>query len=272
MIRHQSNPYRYLKMNNLGSFLRQKKTRTLYSKIYKQYAISCLLVIMSLMLNACGSKVARVSIPIKVQSEIDINTYSNFAVLPFVSEKHTSKIGELPADLGDDVAQILRSSLSRQKHFEVADKQETERIMTGEEIEEELLKDTERLSKLGDYFEVKGVIAGSYRFYTDTRPRRYYGERYSVSQQRYIMDYQDYMQKTYLLSLRVLIIDVDTEKIIWDEVYQQRTAEAHSIGSFVFSQMAPQETTLRELSKRAVAQFTQDISPHYEQEDRFLMR
>lgn len=254
----------------------QKKIQPTLSRFYLlftgQYAIPCLLLLLSLTLCACGNKVARVSIPIKVQSEIDINTYSNFAVLPFISEKHTSKIGEIPADIGKDVAQILRSGLSRQKHFEVVDKQETERIMTGEEIEEDLLADTERLSKFGGYFEVKGIIVGSYRFYTDTRARRYYGERYSVSQQRYVMDYQDYMQKTYLLALRVIIVDVDSEKIIWDEVYQQRAAEAHSIGSFVFSQMAPQETTLRELSKRAVAQFTQDISPHYEQEDRFLMR
>ena len=259
-------------MIDLGILPMQKKIQSTLSQFYSQYAIACLFVIISLTLGACGSKVTRVSIPIKVQSEIDINTYSDFAVLPFVSEKHTTKIGEIPADIGNDVAQILRSSLTRQNHFEVVDKQETERLMTGEEIEEELLEDTERLSRFGEYFEVKGIIIGSYRFYTDTRPRRYYGERYSVNQQRYVMDYQDYMQKTYLLALRVLIVDVDAEKIIWDEVYQQKAAEAHSIGSFVFSQMVPQETTLRELSKRAIAQFTLDISPHYEQEDRFLMR
>ncbi len=238
----------------------------------KQHSTICVLVIGLLTFCACGSKVARVPIPIKVQSEIDINTYSNFAVLPFVSEKASTKLGELPVEIGDEIAQILRSGLGRQKHFEVVDKQETARIMTGEAVEEELLADTKRLGELGRYFEVKGIIVGSYRFYTDTRPRRYYGERYSVRQQRYVMDYQDYMQKRYLLSLRVMIIDVDTEKIIWDEAYQQQTAVAHSLGSFVFSQMAPQETTLRELSKRAVSQFTRDISPHYEQEDRFLIR
>jgi hypothetical protein len=238
----------------------------------KQHSIICVLVMGLLTFCACGSKVARVPIPIKVQSEIDINTYSNFAVLPFVSEKASTKLGELPVEIGDEIAQILRSGLARQKHFEVVDKQETARIMTGEVVEEELLADTKRLSELGRYFEVKGIIVGSYRFYTDTRPRRYYGERYSTRQQRYVMDYQDYMQKRYLLSLRVMIIDVDTEKIIWDEAYQQSTAEAHSIGSFVFSQMAPQEITIRELSKRAAYQFTRDIPPHYEQEDRFLMR
>ena len=41
-----------------------------------------------LTLCGCSSAVTRVSsIPVKVQSEIDITRYSNFAVLPFVSEK-----------------------------------------------------------------------------------------------------------------------------------------------------------------------------------------
>ena len=257
----------------------QKKIKSLILQCHKQWLqlitqhiTICVVLMVSLTFCACGSKVARVSIPIKVQSEIDINTYSNFAVLPFVSQKNAKKLDEIPIEIGDEIAQILRSGLARQKHFDVVDKQETTRIMTGETVTEEWLTDTERLRKLGEYFEVKGMIIGSYRFYTDTRPRRYYGERYSAYQQRYVMDYQDYMQKTYLLSLRVMIIDVDTEDIIWDETYQQRAAEAHSIGSFVFSQMAPQEATLRELSKRAAADFTREISPHYEQEDRFLMR
>lgn len=250
----------------------QKKIKSFILQLYTQHKITCMLVMGTLILSACGSKVTRVPIPVKVQSEIDINTYSNFAVLPFTIEKSSAKLDELPVEIGTEIATILRSSLARQKHFEVVDKQETARIMTGEVVEEESLADTERLSELGRYFEVKGIIIGSYRFYTDTRPARYYGERYSAHQQRYVMDYQDYMQKRYLLSLRIIIIDVDTEKIIWDEAYQQSTAEAHSLGSFIFSQMAPQEATLRELSKRAAAEFTRDISPHYEQEDRFLMR
>lgn len=237
-----------------------------------QHIIPLVLVLITLSISGCGSKVARVPIPIKVQSEIDIDTYSNFAVLPFVGEKSNKRLDEIPVEIGPEIAQILRSNLTRQKHFKVVDKQETERLMTGEKIEEEWLTNTERLSELGKYFEVKGIIVGSYRFFTDTRPQRYYGERYSYNQQRYVMDYQDYMQKTYILVLRVMIIDVDTKKIIWDEAYQQKTAEAHTLGSFVFAQMAPQETTLRELSRRAVFDFTREISPHYEEEDRFLMR
>ncbi len=256
-----------------------KKLNTLNPQLFQQWILRnrnhisvCVWVMITLTLCSCGSKVSRVSIPIKVQSEIDINTYSNFAVLPFVSKKSETKLDKIPVEIGAEIAEILRSSLTHQKHFEVVNKQETKRLMTGENVSEEWLADIEHLSKLGEYFEVKGIIVGSYRFYTDTRPKRYYGERYSARQQRYVMDYQDYMQKTYMVALRVMIIDVDSEKIIWDDTYQQSTAEAHSIGSLVFSQMAPQETTLRELSKRALTQFTKDISPHYEQEDRFLMR
>lgn len=257
-------------VNFLSSYISNMKKH--WIPLYK-YIISCIMLILTLFMCSCGSKVARVPIPIKVQSEIDINTYSNFAVLPFVSDKNNSKIDDIPVEIGGEIAQILRSTLSRQKHFTIVDKQETDRLMTGEEIDgDNWLTNTDRLSELGRYFEVKGLIIGSYRFTTDTRPRRYYGERYSYRQQRYVMDYQDYMQKTYLILLRVMILDVDSGEIIWDEGYLQRTDEAHSLGSLVFSQMAPKETTMRELSKRALAKFTQDISPHYEKEDRFLIR
>ena len=223
-------------------------------------------------LCGCSARATRVSIPVKVQSEIDISRYSNFAVLPFVSEKHAERDENLPTEVGEEIASILRRGLAREQHFEVVSTQETARLLTGDTVAEEWLSDMEHLSELGRYFEVKGIIVGSFRFYSDSRPRRYYGERYSVQRQRYMMDYQDYMQKTYLLSLRVLIIDVETEQIIWDEAYRRSTAEAHTIGSFLFSQVGPQENTIRELGKRAVLEFTRKISPHYEREDRYLVK
>ena len=230
------------------------------------------ILLVSITLCGCSTTATRVSIPVKIQSEIDISRYSNFAVLPFVSEKHTEKDENLPTEVGEDIAAILRRGLARQQHFEVVSTQETARLLTGETIAEEWLSDTEHLSKLGRYFDVKGIIVGSFRFYSDSRPRRYYGERYSIQRQRYVMDYQDYMQKTYLLSLRVLIIDVETEQVIWDEAYRRSTAEAHTIGSFIFSQVGPQENTIRELGRRAVSEFTRRISPHYEREDRYLVK
>lgn len=228
--------------------------------------------LVAITLCGCSTAVTRVSIPVKVQSEIDISRYSNFAVLPFVSEKHAERDENLPTEVGEEIAAVLRRGLARQQHFEVVSTQETARLLTGETVDEEWLSDTERLSELGRYFEVKGIIVGSFRFYSDSRPRRYYGERYSIQRQRYVMDYQDYMQKTYLLLLRVLIIDVETEQVIWDEAYRRSTAEAHTIGSFIFSQVGPQENTIRELGRRSISEFTRRISPHYEREDRYLVK
>ena len=231
--------------------------------------VGILLVVLTLC--GCGNAVTRVSIPVKVESEIDINRYANFAVLPFVPEKEIGRNEELPEGIGEEIASILRRGLARQKHFEVVSTQETARMLTGETVDQEWLSDTERLSQLGEYFEVKGIIIGSFRFYADSRPRRYYGERYSIQNQRYVMDYQDYMEKTYLLSLKVMIFDVETEEIIWNEDYRRSTAEAHTIGSFIFSEAGPQANTMRELGKRAAIEFTREISPHYEREDRYLV-
>ncbi len=246
------------------------KQRNGWSETFPVSALG--IVFAALTLCGCGRAATRVSIPVKVQSEIDINRYSNFAVLPFAREKRSSRDEAMPQRVGEEIASILRRGLARQKHFDVVSTQETSRILTGETVAEEWLTDIEHLSELGSYFDVKAVIVGNYRFDTDSRPRRYYGERYSIQRQRYVMNYQDYMQKTYFLTLRVLIIDVENEQVIWDESYRRSTAEAHTLGSFIFSQAGPQENTLRELSRRAIAEFTRRISPHYEREDRYLVQ
>ena len=250
--------------------MKTRKQRKRWSETFVKRSLGIILA--ALALCGCGRTVTRVSIPVKVQSEIDISRYSNFAVLPFVREKRASRDEEMPRRVGVEIAAILRRGLARQQHFEVVSTQETARILTGETLAEDWLTDIEHLSQLGSYFDVKAVIVGNYRFDTDSRPRRYYGERYSIQRQRYVMNYQDYMQKTYFLTLRVLIIDVENERVIWDESYRRSTAEAHTLGSFIFSQAGPQENTLRELSRRAIAEFTRQISPHYEREDRYLVQ
>ena len=95
-----------------------------------------------LTLCGCSNAVTRVSIPVKIQSEIDIARYSNFAVLPFVSEKQIERNEKLPPEVGAEIASILRRGLARQKQFEVISTQETARLLTGETVEEDWLSDT----------------------------------------------------------------------------------------------------------------------------------
>ena len=40
-----------------------------------------------LIFGGCGRSISRVTIPIQVDSEIDTDQFSNFAVLPFVKDK-----------------------------------------------------------------------------------------------------------------------------------------------------------------------------------------
>jgi hypothetical protein len=126
--------------------------------------------------------------------------------------------------------------------------------------------------QFGRHFEVNAVIAGSYRFYTVSQPRRYYGERYSRSLQRYVTDYQDYLQKSYILAVQVMVIDVDTKELVLTEKFERNAVEAHTFGSFLVSRVTPHDSLLKNLAKQAVTEFTRKIAPHFESEERYLVK
>ena len=86
------------------------------------------------------------------------------------------------------------------------------------------------------------------------------------------MDYQDYLQKTFILALQVMIVDVDTEEIVWDEKYERTAVQNHTLGSFLVSQVAPHNSILKSLTRQAVSEFTRRIAPHYDTEERFLVK
>ena len=236
--------------------------------------ISKTLLVMMLVLvcYGCGQSATRVSIPIKVQSEIDVSRYSSFAVLPFFEIELEDKNTESSAEMGTEISSMMRRGLGRHKNLNVVGTQETTRMLTGETIGPDLMKNLDRLVQLGQYFEVDAVVTGSYKFYTTSQPRRYYGERYSNSLQRYVTDYQDYLQKTYILSLHVSIVDVDTEERVWEENYERSAIEAHTFGSFLVSRVTPHDSLTKNLAKQAVAEFTRKAAPHYETEERFLVK
>ncbi len=220
----------------------------------------------------CGQAVTRVSIPVKVQSEIDMNRYSSFAVLPFWAVKLKDNEAQPSLEMGEEVASMMRRALGRHKDLDVTRAQETERLLTGETIDLEVLDDTNELVRIGQYFEVDAVITGTYKFYTISQPRRRYGERYSPTLQRYVTDYQDYLQKTYVLLLHITIVDMDTEETVWNEQYERSAIEPHTFGSFLVSRVTPHDTVLKNLAKQAISEFTRRIAPHYEEDERFLVR
>ena len=214
----------------------------------------------------------RVSIPIQVEAELDAESYSSFAVLPFVHTIAATDSRSENLEMGKEIALMVRRGVGQHDNYDVIGSQETIRFMTGETVDTDVLNDTSKLSKLGSYFDVDAIITGSYKYHTSNQPKTYYGERYSRSRQQYVMDYQNYLQKTFLLALRVMMVDVAAEKIVWDETYERTTVEHHTLGSFLVSQVAPRNSIEKSLLKQAVAEFTRRIAPHYETEVRFLVR
>ena len=221
----------------------------------------------------CGTSVARVPIKIQVESTIDVTKYSGFAVLPFIEAKDSRRQRVTSSDeTGEEIAALMRIGLGRNQNLDVVGTQDTLRLFADDAIDEELLVDVSELVRIGEYFEVDAVIAGSYNFFAVSQPRRYYGERYSRTLQRYVTDYQDYLEKTYILSLRVVIASVDTEEIIRDDTYERRKYQSHSVSSYLISEVTPHEGILKSLVRQAISEFTRQVSPHYEQEERFLVR
>lgn len=229
-----------------------------------------LILVFLVVFSGCGRSISRVTIPIQVDSEIDADKFSSFAVLPFVKDNAEDSSGEV--DIGDEIAATMRRGIGRQKNYNVVGSQETDRLMIGETVDDEFLTDMAQLTRLGGYFEVDGLITGSYKYHTVNQPRTYYGEHYSPTRRQYVMAHQDYIQRIYILALRVIILDVNSEKVIWDEKYERTAVENHAMGSFLVSQITPRDTILKSLTKQAVTEFTRQIAPHYETEIRFLVK
>ena len=233
-----------------------------------------------LMLAGCGQRVMEIEVPVKVDSEIDVDRYQRLAVLPFTnqaadSDKYEGSFLDNSSaleNMGHEIALMLRYRLNRREAFKVVDSKETAKMLAGEVLEGSIFgaQILEQVALIGEYLEADAVITGNFRFFTTNEPRRHYTERYSPGLQRYITDYQDYLQKNYILTLRVAIMDVESQKIIWDDVYRTTASEAHSLGTLIISQIASSDSTFKRLAKQAVAQFITKIAPHYEKEDRYI--
>ncbi len=238
-----------------------------------RFGVSLLMVVMCIcFFCGCGGPITRISIPIKVQSELNVSQYSSFVVLPFFDERPDGETKSAAKEAEEEIASLMRRRLGQQKNLNILGTQETLRMLDGEPLDLNLLNEPSQIFQYGELFEVDAVVLGSYKFYTVSRSRRYYGERYSRTMQRYVTDYQDYLQKNYIFSLRVLIADAESEEVVWDEKYERTAAEAHTLGSFLVSQATPDESTLKNLAKQAITEFTRKIAPHYQTEERFLVR
>ena len=236
------------------------------------FCFLALIGIMITVLLGCCDSVRKFSIPVKVDSQIDLEQYNNLVVLPFTAIKSGNMLANVPADTGNEIALALRYQLGRRKGLNVISTQDTFLMLDGRTSAVNTLarENIDRIISAGDYMDVDAVVGGDYDFYAVSQPRRAYSERYSRTLQRYVTYYQDYLEKTYVFSLQIRILDVATKEFVWDELYNRRASEAHSLGSMIISEVAPTNSILKNLVQQALRNFIRETSPHYETEYRFL--
>jgi TolB-like protein len=232
---------------------------------------SNLLIILLLLLlgwgnSGCSNK-TQVLIKVKVQSEIDIEKYKKIAIIPFL---HTDE--DKNEEWGEHIAFVFRRYLSKSKKFAVLDSKDTKLTLEGEKITLDTLQSTDRLIDLGGELGVDAIISGTYRFYHVSEPRRLYYDRYSTQLQRYITDTVTYFHKTYVLSLDISIVDANTGEIVWNNKFDQTAAEDHNLGTLLISGISEGDNVMKRLATQAALKFRRKIEPHYETEERILVR
>lgn len=229
--------------------------------------INLIILFIGLVNLGCGNKMS-VLIKVKVQSEIDVNKYQKLAIIPFVNSS-----GSKDEELGEHIAFLLRRKLSKSSHLEILDFKETREILAGEEINLKTLEDEKELADLGGQLEVDALIVGSYKFYDISEPRRMYYDRYSLQLQRYVTDTVTYFHKSYVLSLQIFIVNANDGKAVWKAPpYQESASENQNLGTFLISEVSGGSSIVKELGARAVSKFIRQIAPHYETEERILVK
>jgi TolB-like protein len=215
----------------------------------------------------CGNT-TKVLIKVKVQSEIDVSKYKKIAVIPFLSNDESKNNKEW----GEDIAFVFRRNLSKSQKFDVLDGKDTKLTLEGEQITIDTLQNADKLMDLGGELEVDALIVGTYKFYNISEPRRLYYDRYSTQLQRYITDTVTYFHKTYVLSLDISIVDTNTGGVVWSDKLEQTAEEDHNLGTLLISGISEDDNVMKRLTTQAASKFMRKIEPHYETEERVLVK
>jgi hypothetical protein len=223
-------------------------------------------LLISILLAGCGGA-EKVWIKVGVPSELDMSRYRAVAVLPLIPLETDER-----KDQGEAIAYFIRRELAKVKGINLIDAQTTRRILEGEEITPETLENSSQMVDICGELNADAVIAGTYKLYHVSEPRRYYVDRYSPRLRRYVTEAVTYYEKTYYLKLRLMLIDAQNGKPVFEEEYEPSYSEAHNLGTLIVSEVTEGNPAIQRLTLDAVSQFLKKIAPHYEKEERFLVR
>lgn len=239
---------------------------------WKIRVILCAAVLGIGWLTFSGCTTTKVSIRVKVPSEIDVDKYNRLAVIPFIEIRSKDKRADDGVEWGQDLATVFRRSLNRPHKFEILSAKDTDALLKDDLLDPSQLEDATLLATLGAEMEVDALIIGTYRFSSVSEPRRAYYDRYSSTLQRYVTDSVIYYQKSYRLAVELLVVDAGTGEIVWRHPYESKAWERHNVASFLISEAVQSDSIFRNLATQVAASFTRNIAPHYEKSERLLVR
>lgn len=226
-----------------------------------------LLCFLLALVNFSCSNTTKVLVKVRVQSEIDVNKYEKIAIIPFLNSGASKN-----EEWGEDIAFVFRRYLSKSKKFDVLNSKDTKLTLAGEQITIDTLQSPDKLVDLGGELAVDALILGTYKFYHISEPRRLYYDRYSTRLQRYITDTVTYFHKTYVLALDISIVDANTGETVWSDRFEQTAEEDHNLGTLLISGISEGDNVMKRLTTQAASKFMRKIEPHYETEERILVR
>jgi len=231
----------------------------------RRVAVRLLILIPLIALGwGCGGA-EKVWVRVSVPSEVDITRY-RLAVLPLLPLRD-----EDDGEAGESIAYFLQRELRKVKGIDLLSPAEVKRTLEGERLTKEMLESPSEMIDICGELGVDAVVTGTYRLYHVAEPRRYYVDRYSPILRRYVTEAVTYYVKTYYLKLHLMVIEGEKGEPVIEGDFESSYSEPHNLGTLVLSEVAD-KPPLQKLALGAISQFMMRIAPHYEREERFLLR
>ena len=203
-----------------------------------------------------------------VDSKVDMTKYKNIAVMDLID----SRENEITTS-GTILARMIRKQLGKSKEFHVLD-EKTINLRLEEEINKKKIEDPDALINICNQLEADALIVGTFDFYQMNQATPYIVERYSSSTGQYRPETRTYVQGLYRLSFHVKLVDGTTGETIFN--YTPPVEERPKVGSTLGLPLPDigkaDPAVLRVMASRPLSKFVLSLVPHYEHEQRALVR
>ena len=236
------------------------------SGMTRDVGLAIALLVLGVYGAGCQSVVV-VPLRVKVESPLDLNRYSSFAVVPIVDRD-----GRLGTEQLYALSNMVRQRLERVEGISLLAQSETLNGLSGEDVSAECLDDPERIAEWGRMLGVSALVTGRVRYYVfndiQTRPVEWWDFR----QGRYVSEVQTYLVRSHHISLDLSARDANTGQVLAGDDYSNEWNQPQSVVGVVVRELSGSSTVLFQLAEDPIREFLGSIASSFEYEERYLLR